>query len=150
MAPDFRKPPGSRRISNSARHFHVFSSPKKFWHSNCLPLCMNVKENHTRKEGGREMSQIKTSILKNEKYAIGFLLLIALLSVLSALAFPEDSSKPETIEATARGTESEAGKQFPVTLTIYKYSSPKATQILTDAFHGVNHQGLFDPHSNMQ
>jgi hypothetical protein len=111
---------------------------------------MNAKDNHTRKEGGREMSQIKTSILKNEKYAIGFLVLIALLSVLSALAFPQDNPKPETIEATARGTEAQMGKEFPVTLTIYKYSSLKDTQILTEAFQDGKDQGLFDALSKMK
>jgi hypothetical protein len=96
------------------------------------------------------MTQFRNSVLKNEKYAIGFLLLIALLSVFSALAFPQDSPKPETIEATARGTEAQMGKEFPVTLTIYGYSPQADQQVLIDAFQNGKDQGLFNALSKMK
>jgi hypothetical protein len=96
------------------------------------------------------MTQIKNSVLRNEKFAIGFLLWIALLSVLSALAFPHDSSKPETIEATVRGTEAQMGNEFPVTLTIYGYSPRTDKQILINAFQNGKDEGLFNALSKMK
>jgi hypothetical protein len=80
------------------------------------------------------MLKIKNSVLGSEKFAIACLLLLGLLTVATALAFPQDRSKPETIEATARGTETQTGKEFPVTLTIYEYSGQADKQILTEAF----------------
>jgi hypothetical protein len=96
------------------------------------------------------MPQMKNSILRSDRLAIGCLVLLALLSVVSALAFPQDSSKPETIEATARGTETQAGKEFPIRLTIYEYSPRADRQILTDAFQNGKDQGLFNALSKMK
>jgi hypothetical protein len=96
------------------------------------------------------MTQFRNSVLQNEKFAIGFLLLIALLSVLSALAFPQDGPKPETIEATARGTEAQMGKEFPVTLTIYGYSPRTDKQFLINAFQNGKDEGLFNALSRMK
>ena len=96
------------------------------------------------------MPQIKNWVLKSEKVAIGCLLLIGMFSVVSALAFPQDRSKPETIEATARGTDTQMGKEFPVTLTIYEYSTQAEKQILTDAFQNGRDQGLFNALSKMK
>jgi len=59
------------------------------------------------------MPRIKNSVLGSDKLAIGCLLWIGLFSVGSALTFPQDSSKAETIEATARGTETQMGKELP-------------------------------------
>jgi hypothetical protein len=111
---------------------------------------MNARDNYTLKQGGREMSQIKNSVLGSDKLAIGCLLLLGLFSLVSALAFSQDRSKPETIDATARGTETQMGKQFPVTLTIYEYSSKADNQILTDAFQTGKDQGLFNALSKMK
>jgi hypothetical protein len=96
------------------------------------------------------MPKIKNSVLGNERLAIGCLLLIGLLSVASALAFSQDKPKPETIDATARGTEAQMGKEFPVTLTIYEYSSPADSQTLTQAFQSGKDQGLFNALSRMK
>ena len=96
------------------------------------------------------MSQIKNWVFKSEKLAIGCLLLIGLFSVVSALAFSQDNSKPETIDATARGTETQMGKEFPVTLTIYEYSPQADNQILTEAFQSGKDQGLFNALSKMK
>src|SRR5579862_9396751 len=111
---------------------------------------MNSRDNYAVQEGGREMSQIKNWVFKNEKLAIGFLLLIGLFSVASALAFPQDSSKPETIEATARGTETQTGREFPVKLIIYEFSPPGDSQILTQAFRSGKDQGLYHALSKMK
>jgi hypothetical protein len=107
------------------------------------------KENCTLKGGG-EMSQIKKSALKSEKLAIGCLLLIGLLSLGSPTAFSQDRSKPETIEATARGTEAQTGKEFDITLTIYEYSPRADKHILTEAFQDGKDQGLYNALSKMR
>ena len=96
------------------------------------------------------MLQFKNSILGSDRLAIGCLLLIGLFSLVSALAFSQDRSKPETIDATARGTETQMGKEFPVTLTIYEYSSQADNQILTEAFQNGKDQGLFNALSKMK
>jgi hypothetical protein len=100
------------------------------------------------------MLKIKNSVFESEKLAIGFfllfLLLIGMFSVVSALAFPKDNAKPETIEATARGTEAQMGKEFPITLTIEGYSSKEDNQIMADAFRNGGNQGLFNALSKMK
>src|ERR1700688_5219074 len=96
------------------------------------------------------MPQFKNSILGSDRLAIGCLLLIGLFSLVSALAFSQDRSKPETIDATARGTETQMGKEFPVTLTIYEYSTQADKQILTEAFQNGKDQGLFNALSKMK
>ena len=96
------------------------------------------------------MSQSKYSAARSHPFTIGSLLLISLFSLASASAFSQDRSKPETIEATARGTETQMGKEFPVTLTIYEYSTQADKQILTEAFQNGKDQGLFNALSKMK
>src|SRR5690348_11720059 len=111
---------------------------------------MSATKNHKLSEGGREMSQIKGLTHGAHNVFIGSLMVIGLLSLGSASAFSQDRSKPETIEATARGTEADAGREFPVTLTIYEYSQPSDKQILTEAFQNGKNQGLFNALSKMK
>jgi hypothetical protein len=92
----------------------------------------------------------KDSAPKSQTFAVYCLMLICLLSLGSASAFSQDRSKPETIDATARGTETQLGKEFPVTLTIYEYSTPADKQILTEAFQNGKDQGLFNALSKMK
>jgi hypothetical protein len=99
---------------------------------------------------GGEMSQNKEWVLKSEKLATGCLLLIGLLTLGNATAFSQDKSKPETIGATARGTEAQMGKEFDITLTIYEYSPPADKQILTEAFQDGKDQGLYNALSKMR
>ena len=80
------------------------------------------------------MLQIKNANSKRRRIVIGSFLLICLLSLGSSPAFSQDRSKPETIEATAMGTDTQLGKEFSVTLTIYEYSPRADKQILADAF----------------
>ncbi len=96
------------------------------------------------------MSRIKNLIHGGHTLFIGGLMLICLLSLGSTSAFSQDRSKPETIEATARGTEVQMGSEFPVTLTIYEYSSPADKQILAEAFQNGKDQGLFNALSKMK
>jgi hypothetical protein len=96
------------------------------------------------------MSQIKNSVISSHRLAIGSLLLIGLVSLRGGSAFSQDRSKPETIEATAMGTETQVGKEFPVTLTIYEYSPRADKQILVEAFQSGKDQGLFNALSKMK
>jgi hypothetical protein len=111
---------------------------------------MNARENCTLKEGGREMSQIKNLTHFSHDLFIGSLMLICLLSLGAASASSQIRSKPETIEATAMGTETQMGREFPVTLTIHDYSSPADKQVLTEAFQNGGDQGLFNALSKMK
>jgi hypothetical protein len=96
------------------------------------------------------MSQIKTLNPGGHSLFIGSLMLVCLLSLGSASAFSQDRAKPETIEATARGTETQVGNEFPVTLTIYEYSTQADKQILNEAFQTGRDQGLFNALSKMK
>jgi hypothetical protein len=96
------------------------------------------------------MSRIKNLIYGGHTLFIGSLMLIGLLSLGSASAFSQDRLKPETIEATARGTETQTGSEFPVTLTIYEYSQKSDKQILTEAFQNGKDQGLYNALSKMK
>src|SRR6202051_458398 len=96
------------------------------------------------------MSQIKHSVIRSHRLAIGSLLLIGLGSLGSGAAFSQDRAKPETIEATAMGTDTQLGEEFPVTLTIYEYSPRADKQILVEAFQNGKDQGLFNALSKMK
>jgi len=96
------------------------------------------------------MSRIKNLIGGGHTLFFGGLMLICLLGLGSASAFSQNRSKPETIEATAMGTDTQMGREFPVTLTIYEYSSPADKQILAEAFQAGKDQGLFNALSKMK
>src|ERR1700675_1309506 len=96
------------------------------------------------------MSQIKNSTPRSHKLAIGGLLLVCLLSLGVAPAWSQERPKPETIEATAMGTDTQAGKEFAVTLIIYEYSPRADKQILIDAFKNGKDQGLYNALSKMK
>jgi hypothetical protein len=96
------------------------------------------------------MLQTKHTILGGHKLVIGNLLLICLLSLGSPPAFSQDRSKPETIEATAMGTDTQLGKEISVTLIIYEYSPRADKQILIDAFQNGKDQGLSNALSKMK
>jgi hypothetical protein len=101
------------------------------------------------KQGGEDMSQIPKSFPGIHKLAIGSLLLISLLSLAAPSAKSQEKSKPETIEATAQGTDTQLGKEFSVTLTISEYSPRADKQILVDAFEHGKDQGLYNALSKM-
>jgi hypothetical protein len=96
------------------------------------------------------MSQIENSIPRTHRLAIGGLLLICLLSLGASSALSQDRSKPETIEATAQGTDTQLGKEFAVTLIISEYSPRADKQILIDAFQNGKDQGLYNALSKMK
>jgi hypothetical protein len=96
------------------------------------------------------MSQIENSIPRTHRLAIGGLLLICLLSLGASSALSQDRSKPETIEATAQGTDTQLGKEFAVTLIISEYSPRADKQILIDAFQNGKDKGLYNALSKMK
>ena len=96
------------------------------------------------------MSQIKKLAPRSHTLVVGSLMLICLFSLGSASAFSQDRSKPETIEATATGTDTQLGKDFNITLIIYEYSPQADKQILTEAFQSGKDQGLYNALSKMK
>src|SRR6202158_6220116 len=96
------------------------------------------------------MLQSKNSAPRSHNLVTRSLMLICLFSLGSASAISQDKSKPETIEATARGTETQTAKEFPVTLIIYEYSTQADKQILTEVFQNGKDQGLVNALSKMK
>src|ERR1700704_2242767 len=96
------------------------------------------------------MSQIKNLAPRSHDLAVGSLMLICLFTLGSDSAFSQDRSKPETIEATATGTDTQLGKNFNITLIIYEYSPQADKQILTEAFQSGKDQGLYNALSKMK
>src|ERR1700674_5860931 len=109
---------------------------------------MNGRELHA--ERRKRRPKIKNSTPRSHKPAIGGLLLICLLSLGVAPALSQERPKPQTIEATAMGTDTQSGKEFAVTLIIYEYSPRADKQVLIDAFKNGKDQGLFNALSKMK
>ena len=70
-----------------------------------------------------------------------FLVLVFLIAG-SILALSQERSKPEIIQATARGTSTQLGQQSHVKLIINDYSTEEDRQILIEAFEKGKNQGL--------
>lgn len=80
--------------------------------------------------------------------ALAAVLLPGLLIAASAPGLAAD--KAETIDATAKGTSTQMGSQFSITLNIYDYSTPADKQILIQAFEQGKDQGLVNALSKMK
>jgi hypothetical protein len=78
------------------------------------------------------------------------LFLICLIVLTSGSALAQSRPKPETIEATATGTDFQAGQLVTVTFSIYEYSPATDDQILNDAFQHGKDQGLYNALSKMR
>ena len=89
-------------------------------------------------------------ISKAYKFVIGWLMLVALLTVGSLPFFSRDRVKNETIEATAMGTSTQLGQIVGVTLNIYDYSTPEDRVALVEAFTKGQNQGLVNALSKMK
>jgi hypothetical protein len=96
------------------------------------------------------MSGFKNMTPKIHSAAMVWFLTMSLVGLTSVSAFSQDRGKPETFEATARGTEAQAGKEVPITLIVYKYSDSSDKQTLTEAFQRDKDQGLYDALSKMK
>ena len=77
------------------------------------------------------------------------LLLIALLVIASAPGFGQ-RGKPETIDATAFGTSTQMGSNFNVKIIINEFSTPADRDILVQAFHQGQNDGLRDALEKMK
>jgi hypothetical protein len=75
-------------------------------------------------------------------------LAIAALLVIAAPSFARD--KNETIDATAWGESTQMGRNFPVTITIYEWSTADDRQVLIDAFTKGQNQGLVNALTKMK
>src|ERR1700732_2817041 len=94
------------------------------------------------------MSQIKNSAPRSNKLALRRLLISGLLIVGSPLALA--ANKPETIEATAMGTNTQMGSEFGITLDIYDYSPRADRQMLVQAFEKGKNEGLVNALGKMK
>ena len=94
------------------------------------------------------MSQIKNSAPRSHKLALGSLLITLLVIVGSTLALA--ANKPETIEATAMGTNTQMGSEFGITLDIYDYSTRADRQMLVQAFEKGKNEGLVNALGKMK
>jgi hypothetical protein len=94
------------------------------------------------------MLRNKYAIPNIRKLALAVLVIAGLLIAATAPGFAAD--KPETIDATARGTSTQMGSQFSITLNIYDYSTQADKQILIQAFQQGKDQGLVNALSKMK
>jgi hypothetical protein len=88
------------------------------------------------------MWQIKNTVSGIHNFVIGVLLVLGLLIAGSLPGLSQDRRRPETIQATARGTSTQAGKILQVKLIINEYSTEEDRQILIEAFEKGKNQGL--------
>jgi len=75
---------------------------------------------------------------------------LTLTGLLILVEAPASAQKPETIEATARGTGTQMGTTFGVRLEIYQFSPPEDRQTLITAFEKGQNQGLVNALSKMR
>jgi hypothetical protein len=94
------------------------------------------------------MLQTKNVVSQSHKLALASLVITGLLVAGSTFGFCADKS--ETIDATARGTSTQMGSQFSITLNIYDYSTQADKQILVQAFQQGKDQGLVNALSKMK
>lgn len=93
------------------------------------------------------MMQLKNRTASIHRLVIGSLLLIGLLTLVSAPVF---SDKPETIEATAMGTGTQMGQTYEFRLIINEFSTMEDRQVLVQAFEKGQNQGLVNALSKMR
>lgn len=75
--------------------------------------------------------------------------IITLLFALSALGFGQ-RGETETIDATAFGTSTQMGRNFGLKIIIYEFSDPQDRDILVDAFHKGQNDGLVNALEKMK
>jgi len=103
------------------------------------------------------MEESKVSHIKNFAQSMhglticfrGFLLVSLVAFVIGSVS-AQGRPKVETIEATASGTDFQAGQLVTITFSIYEYSPLSDQQILNDAFQKGKDQGLFNALSKMR
>jgi hypothetical protein len=84
-------------------------------------------------------------------YRVAFtLLLTTVLLATVAFSLPAQDRGTEVIDATARGTSTQMGRQIGVKITIYEFSTEEDRAILIDAYKKGQHQGLVNALSKMR
>jgi hypothetical protein len=94
------------------------------------------------------MLQTKNAVPRNLNRLFASLIIAGLVIAASGLALA--GNKPETIDATARGTSTQMGEVINITLNINDYSSQADKQMLQQAFQTGQNQGLVDALSKMK
>jgi hypothetical protein len=101
-------------------------------------------------ERRRNMLPKRITLPKFHKFAIGAVILVALLTVGSLPFFSRARVKNETIEASAMGTSTQLGEVVGVSIEIYDFSTPEDRQLLVQAFEKGQNQGLVNALSKMK
>jgi hypothetical protein len=98
------------------------------------------------------VTQLRNFPGQTQKLSAGFpgLLFLCLFVLAVAPVSAQSRPKVETIEATASGTDFQAGQLVTITFSIYEYSPLSDQQILNDAFQKGKDQGLFNALSKMR
>lgn len=78
------------------------------------------------------------------------LLVTTLLLATVAFSLPAQDRGAEVIDATARGTSTQMGRQISVKITIYEFSTEEDRAILIEAYKKGQHQGLVNALSKMR
>jgi len=94
------------------------------------------------------MLQTKNAVPRNFNRLFASLMIAGLVIAASGLALA--GNKPETIDATARGTSTQMGEVINITLNINDFSSQADKQMLQQAFQTGQNQGLVDALSKMK
>ena len=82
---------------------------------------------------------------------VAFTLLVTTLLLAEAtFSLPAQDRGAEVIDATARGTSTQLGRQISVKITIYEFSTEEDRAILIEAYKKGQHQGLVNALSKMR
>ena len=95
------------------------------------------------------MSQKINSARRLSRFFVGGSMVLVLLTLGVLPFFSRDHVKPETIEASAKGTGTQLGQVVGVSLEIYEYSTPEDHQVLVQAFEKGQNQGLVNALTKM-
>lgn len=94
-----------------------------------------------------------TMVKKMRPRVVAFSIAIATIAIFLPVAlkvYAQDKPKRETIQATAMGQTTAAGKTFHVTVNIESYSTPEDQKMLIDAFASGGHDALVKTLSKMK
>ena len=94
------------------------------------------------------MLKTKNAVPRNLNRVLASLVVAGLVIAASTLALA--GTKPETIDATARGTSTQMGEVINITLNINDYSSQADKEMLKQVFQTGQNQGLVDALSKMK
>jgi hypothetical protein len=91
--------------------------------------------------------------IATSKLHIRLLISLAIAGVLilgATRGVSQNREKVETIEASSKGTGTQMGQMFGITVLVYEYSTPEDRQILVQAFEKGKNQGLVNALSKMK